>query len=135
MLFLLDTNALSDLMGAHPKIQSRLAALPTSDKVITCAIVRGEILYGIDRLAPGKKREQLRDQADSMFQIVTCEPMPKQVGDEYARIKLACQRKGLPLDANDLWVAATALAIDGVLVTRDSDFHKVDDLVVQDWTR
>jgi hypothetical protein len=28
------------------------------------------------------------------------------------------------LDENDLWIAATALALDAVLITRDSDFQR-----------
>ena len=60
--------------------------------------------------------------------------MPEIAGDYYARIKLTCQRKGLDLDENDLWIAATALALAAVLVTRDSDFQQVDALKVEDWT-
>ena len=42
--------------------------------------------------------------------------------------------KGLPLDSNDLWIAATAMLLDAVLVTRDADFHQVDRLRTEDWT-
>jgi predicted nucleic acid-binding protein len=38
------------------------------------------------------------------------------------------------LDENDLWIAATALALDAVLVTRDSDFQQIEGLSVNDWT-
>jgi predicted nucleic acid-binding protein len=38
------------------------------------------------------------------------------------------QRAGLPLDENDLWIAATALAIDATLVTRDTDFRSIEGL-------
>jgi predicted nucleic acid-binding protein len=55
MLFLLDTNAFSDLMREHPQLDARLSALTPTDRVIICAVVRGEILYGIERLPPGKR--------------------------------------------------------------------------------
>src|SRR5690349_4966369 len=54
MLFLLDANAISDLMREHPIISARLASAPPTDDAITCTIVRGEILHGLARL-PGRK--------------------------------------------------------------------------------
>jgi predicted nucleic acid-binding protein len=50
MIFLLDSNAFSDLMRKNARIEARLAALGSNDKVVICPIVRGEILYGIARL-------------------------------------------------------------------------------------
>jgi predicted nucleic acid-binding protein len=38
------------------------------------------------------------------------------------------------LDENDLWIAATALALDAVLITRDGDFQQIEGLSVNDWT-
>jgi tRNA(fMet)-specific endonuclease VapC len=45
-------------------------------------------------------------------------------------VKISQQRFGLPLDENDLWIAATALALDATLVSRDSDFQAVEGLSV-----
>jgi len=59
-----------------------------------------------------------------------CEPVPEWAGDHYAAVKLAHQQRGLRLDENDLWVAATALAIGATLVGRDSDFEGIDGLHV-----
>ena len=47
------------------------------------------------------------------------------LADLYAKTKASQQRLGLPLDENDLWVAATALAIEATLVTHDSDFQAI----------
>ena len=58
----------------------------------------------------------------------------RNAGDHYANIKLTRQRKGLTLDENDLRIAATALALSATLVTRDSDFQKIEELAVNDWT-
>ena len=43
MIYLLDTNAISDLMRAAPRIENWMAGLNADDRVVTCAIVRGEI--------------------------------------------------------------------------------------------
>ena len=50
MTYLLDTNAISDLMRAAPRIENWLAGLDQADRVVTCTIIRGEILFGIARL-------------------------------------------------------------------------------------
>jgi predicted nucleic acid-binding protein len=42
------------------------------------------------------------------------------------------KHRGLSLDENDLWVAATALATGATLVSRDSDFRRIDRLAVAD---
>jgi predicted nucleic acid-binding protein len=54
--------------------------------------------------------------------VLHCEAIPERAGDFYAVVKAARQQRGLTLDENDLWVAATALALGATLVSRDSDF-------------
>jgi len=132
MIFLLDTNAFSDLMREHPKIDTYLSSISPAERVVICSVVRGEIRYGIERLPEGKRRQELEMKAAKFFSILPCEPVPEVAGDYYAKIKLTCQRKGLVLDENDLWIAATALALGAVLVTRDTDFHQVDALKIED---
>lgn len=135
MTYLLDTNACSDLMREHPAFDARLAALPQTDKIITCPIVRGEILFGIGRLPPGTRRRELQAKADAIFAAIPCEPLLAAAGDCYAAVKLARFSKGLALDENDVWVAACAVAAQATLVTRDSDFRQIDGLTVDDWTK
>jgi predicted nucleic acid-binding protein len=128
--YLLDTNAISDLMRASSRIENWMAGLQQGDRVVTCTIVRGEILFGIARLAPGRRRTDLEETGRQFLATVRCEPVPERAGDFYAAVKLARQQRGLTLDENDLWVAATALALGAALVTRDSDFGGIDGLPV-----
>lgn len=135
MIFLLDTNAFSDLMRKHSKLDVRMSSLPAADQVVICPIVRGEICYGLEQLPQSRRRQDLENQAAPLLAIIPCESIPEAAGDHYARIKLTRQQRGLILDENDLWIAATALALGAVLISRDSDFQKVDGLTVNDWTR
>ena len=134
MLFLLDTNAFSDLMREHSQLDARLAALASTDRVLICSVVRGEIRYGIERLPQSKRRQELETKAAKLFAVLPCEPVPEKAGDHYATIKLKRQQKGFTLDENDLWVAATALSLGAVLISRDTDFRHIDGLIVKDWT-
>ena len=43
MIFLLGTTAFSDLMREHPRMDSHMAALAPTDRVVICSIVRDEI--------------------------------------------------------------------------------------------
>jgi predicted nucleic acid-binding protein len=47
--YLLDTNTFSAIMDQRPQAMAHAAVLSSTDEVVICAIVRGEILYGIER--------------------------------------------------------------------------------------
>ena len=130
MTYLLDTNAISALMRADARMASWLASIGADDRVAICTIVRGEILFGLERLAPGRRRTELEGKVGKLFAVLPCEPNPPAAGDRYANLKFSQQRRGLPLDENDLWIAATALAMDATLVSRDSDFQAIEGLAV-----
>ena len=135
MIFLLDTTVFSDLMRGNARAEACLSQLSPMDRVVICPVVRGEIRYGIERLIPGKRRQDLETKAARLFEAILCEPVPEAAGDQYARIKNVTFAKGLPLDENDLWIAATTLAFGATLVTRDSDYGAVDGLAIADWSR
>jgi predicted nucleic acid-binding protein len=135
MIYLLDTNAVTDLLREHPKALASLAGLQATDRLVTCSIVKGEIRYGLDRLPEGKRRSELEAKSNRLMASLPCEPVPEGASDHYARIKLNRQRRGLSLDENDLWIAATAFVLGATLVTRDADFGGIDGLMVTDWTK
>lgn len=107
-----------------------MATLNPRDRVITCTIVRGEVLFGIARLPEGRRRVELEEIAERFLAVFRCEAIPSRAGDHYAAIKLDRQQRGLALDENDLWVASTALALEATLVSRDRDFAGIIGLSV-----
>lgn len=123
------------MMQRHPKVRARVVSLAPEDRLVICTVVRGEVLYGLERMPQGKKRRDLEAKAMSLFAAIPCEAVLEAVGDQYARIKREVERKGTPLDENDLWIAATAASLGAVLVTTDSDFRRVSGLRVEDWTQ
>ncbi len=77
MTYLLDTNAVSDLMRAAPGIESWMAGLDSGDRLVTCTIVRGEILYGINKLPESKRRAELEQTGHRFLAFLGCEPVPE----------------------------------------------------------
>ena len=130
MIFLLDTSAISALMREDPRMASWLSSVGPADSVVTCPIARGEILFGLERLAQGRRRAELDVKAQKVLAALTCEPIPPNAADDYVSLKSAQQRRGLSLDENDLWMAATTLALGATLVSCDSDFKRIDILPV-----
>ena len=130
MVYLLDTSAISVLMREDERMASWLSSIGVDDRFVMCTMVRGEILFGLERLAPGRRRAELEEKAAKLFAVLPCGPIPPVAGDRYAKVKISQQRRGLPLDENDLWIAATTLAMGATLVSRDSDFQAVEGLAV-----
>lgn len=135
--YLLDTSTCSYLMANHTQVKDRLTSTQATDYPFTCPIVRGEILFGIELLPVGRRRQSLENQANNLFSGLICDPIPESAGDCYAKIKRTAQERGTPLDECDLWIAATALALGAILITSDNDFHRVKGLFglqLEDWT-
>lgn len=132
MIYLLYTNAVSDLMKSHPLLNRRMDEVAPTDKVITVVIVVGEILYGLERLPLGKRRAALEGAAKEVLTALTSIAVPTDASSHYAKTKTELTSRGLALDENDLWIAATALSVGATLV--DTDFANVTGLTVQNWT-
>ena len=133
--YLLDTSTCSLLMQDNSRVKGRLDSLTESDYHFTCPIVKGEILFGIGRLPSGKRRQDLEQRANELFATVPCDPIPENVADVYAQIKIAGEQRGKSLGECDLWIAATALTLDAILVTSDSDYQRITEigLRLEDW--
>ena len=137
MDYLLETSTCSFLMAGAPYVTDRFDSLSDlDDYLFTCTIVRGEILFGIQRLPIGRRRQVLEQQAINLFEGLPCLAIPKEAADYYASMKQYAEQQGTPLSENDLWIAATAMALDAILVTADSDFQRIVGfgLRLEDWT-
>ena len=100
MTYLLDTNSINLLMRQDAQIAAWLSSVRDDDRVVTCTIARGEILFGVKRLAQGRRRGELEAKAQELFAALPCEAIPSGAADYYADIKIARQHRGLALDEN-----------------------------------
>ena len=131
-VYLLDSNAVSDAMKGQANLVAKLASL--SGSVMTSVIVQGEIRYGLDLLPVGKRRTDLEAKAAAVLGSLPAEQVTEAVAVRYAAIRSDLEKQGFVLGDNDIWIAATALVVGAILVTRDQDFQRVPGLTVEDWT-
>lgn len=130
--YLLDTNIVSDLVR-HP--QGRAAAKIAEvgeDAVATSIIVAAELRYGAAKKASPRLTVQL-EAVLGVLEIITLE-VPADAS--YGAARVALEAAGTPIGANDLLIAAQALALDMIVVTdNEREFARVDGLRHENWLR
>lgn len=127
--YMLDTNAVSDLVKGNAAITRRLLVTPMSSICIS-AITEGELLYGLAK-RPAMKRLRL---VIEEF-LLRCDVLPwdSTVTTHYGKLRAALESQGKLLQPLDLQIAAHALSVGAVLVTGDQAFARIPELVVEDW--
>jgi len=129
--FMLDTNMVGFLVRGRPEVVARVVAAADGTLCVS-AITRGEVAFGLSRrpasTALTRAIRELWNRVDTL-------PWDAGVADCYGELRAAMERKGRPLSAFDMMIAAHALAVGAVLVTNDSSFVAVDGLGLEDWTK
>ena len=105
------------------------AGAEAEDRAISVITV-SELLHGVHR-ATGARRVRRRAFVEHV--LATFEPIPvtEPVARVHAEVWADLERRGRPLGAHDLWIAATALAHGFGIVTRNAaDFARIRGLRV-----
>jgi len=130
MRFLLDANIVSELMR-HPRgrVAQRVAKIG-QQRVCTSIIVAAELRYGASKKgSPALSR--LLEAVLEPLDVVALEPPVDAV---YGELRAGLERIGRPMGANDLFIAAHALALGATLVTaNEREFRRVERLLVENW--
>jgi len=130
MMYLLDTNAFSDIIKGHPKAVAAYAKL-NPDTVKISVISLGEIAFSLSRKELGT-RKQARIRA--LLEDVEALPLASEAAGIYGSIKAHLLQRGEPIGGNDFWIAAHALALGATLVTGNlREFKRVPGLKLENW--
>ena len=130
MGYLLDTNIFIAALKAHPAVRVRLERTPAAALVLS-PVVLGELETGVEK---SERVEYNRERLATVVKALALVPLDAAVSRAYARIRANLEWKGTPIGANDLWIAAQAMALDATLVTDNvREFSRVDGLIVENW--
>ncbi len=136
-MFVLDTNVLSEIMKPTPDLAVAGWMLRrTEDELFTAAICEAEVLYGIAKLAHGKRRVALSGAARRVLDLFAGRILPfeSMAATHYADISVSRRRIGKRIDDFDAQIAAITRARGMKIVTRNaSDFASTGIEIVDPW--
>jgi predicted nucleic acid-binding protein len=135
-VILLDTNVVSEARHPNGSPRVKAAVRDHREDLWLSVVVLGEILFGIRRLEPSPKREDLeryygelrRDYAERVLDVT------REVAEVWGEARAARRRMGRPLAATDGLIAATALVHNLTLWTRNTgDFDATGVRLFNPW--
>ncbi len=137
-MIILDTNVVAELMKGEPSpaVFTWAAGYPPAD-LFTTTITMAEVLYGVEQLPHGKRRDQLFREVESVFVedfagriLAFDEPSARM----FAVVAAQRRAQGRPIDEPDAQIAAIARANHATLATRNTnDFEGCGIRLVNPW--
>jgi tRNA(fMet)-specific endonuclease VapC len=129
-LFVLDTNTVIYFFKGEGQVSTALLSTPPSDIALP-SVVLYELAYGV---AKSKTPDRIKAQLDSFVAHVDLLPFGVQEARTAASIRADLEKRGQPIGAHDVLIAATALAGRHTLVTHNTkEFERIENLNITDW--
>ena len=131
MRYMLDTNIVAYAKNNRPEVvYERMSRFDPEDLCVS-VITLAELEYGVFN-SSNPERNQL---ALTLFLAnIEVVPFNDDAAVEYGRIRADLKRKGTPIGANDLMIAAHAKSLGVTLVTNNTrEFERVEELMLEDW--
>ena len=131
MLYLLDTNVcVMYINGRSESVRDRILSTPT-DEMAVCSIVKAELFYGAMR---SNNSTRTLERQQGFLNRFTSLPFDDEAALIFGQIRAQLGRRGTPIGAYDLQIAAIALAHNLMLITHNTaEFSRVNDLQIEDW--
>jgi len=130
---LIDSSSLIAAERGELDLQGILDSAPGEDVAIA-AVTASELLHGIHRLKGGVKQARAERFVERLLDRLPIIPFDLDVARVHARLGADLAVKGAQVGAHDLMIAATAVAIDFDVATRNlRSFPKIAGLTVKRW--
>ena len=133
--YLFDTNIISELVRLRPdaKVEARYRRHEHEGAI--ASVGWHELLYGVERLPPGRRRDELALYMDEVVRrSLPILPYDAGAAAWHAQERARLEAKGQPRPTIDSMMAAVAATRGLILVTRNTDgFAGFDGLHVENW--
>ena len=129
--YLLDTNVVSHIMqGRDQALLARLAKVSVG-QVVLSSVTLAEIEYGLHRRG---QPERLRNALTQILLRMDVLPWDEAAARCYGELCSTLEARGINLSDFDMMIAAHALALNTILVSRDKAFARLTDrLQLEAW--
>jgi len=124
---MLDTSAYSAYLRGNAEVKQ---VLQEADAIYLNPVILGELFAGFAHGGREKKnRDILREfLASPRVQVAVID---EETAERYSAIISYLWSKGTPLPTNDLWIAATTMQYGLKLITTDSHYRNVPQIIVE----
>jgi tRNA(fMet)-specific endonuclease VapC len=130
--FFLDTNIVVFCLRGRSAFAMRRLHEVAATEIFLPMQVHAELLVGAAKSANPSLSNTRLVAFLAPFRIVW---PSSQIEGEYVTIRSLLEKQGTPISEADLWIAATARAAGGTLVTNNTaEFARVPNLALADWT-
>jgi tRNA(fMet)-specific endonuclease VapC len=129
-MYILDTNTLIYFFKGIGNVSARLLQTPPRSIGIP-TIVLFELEVGIAKSSSPKKR---RLQLQNLMVTTNILPLGQEEVNFAAAVRVDLENRGKPIGPYDVFIAGTALANKGILVTHNTgEFGRIEGLQLEDW--
>ena len=131
MRLMLDTNICIYIINARPpSVLQRFTSFAVGDIGIS-AITLAELEYGAAKSAQPRRNREALQQFISPLEVAAFDAEATMV---YGRIRTTLERRGTPIGAMDLLIAAHAVSLGLTLITNNKrEFGRVSGLRIENW--
>lgn len=120
--YMLDTNVISHIMqGRDAELLARLTQLPMG-QVVMSSVTLAELEYGLHRKGQPVRLKNALTQVLLRMDVL---PWDEQVATCYGEFCCTLEAQGIKLSDFDMMIAAHAVAVNAILVSRDKAFGQV----------
>ncbi len=131
MAYLLDTNIVSLALRNNFKVTAEIAQLKSQRQILSISCVTYfEVKRGLFAVKATKQLERFDDFCKD-FQIIFLDDLA--ILEKAAEIHANLRLRGLPIQTEDILIAATAIVKGFILVSHDSDLLRVEELTLENW--
>jgi tRNA(fMet)-specific endonuclease VapC len=135
MIYLPDTNAFSAyLAGRSPQLTKRMRGAFEAGELRLSVMILAELAFGAEKIRARLGDTRFARRVDALRKQIEIEPLGADFSDYYAKVRAHLESTGWKIGDRDTIIAAHALAIGAVMVTRNVDeFARVPGLRVENW--